>query len=140
MTLVAEPYGRDTSATTRIHRGRVVSGTRLLAEAAFRRLITERGTLLDDPNYGFAVKQFLNADMTPARKAAAPGLIKLEIQKDDRLVDGSVAVDITEERMPNGSLEWTIDASAVGVDEGPFEFSVLVSDVTVELLAIPEVA
>jgi hypothetical protein len=140
MTIVAEPYGRDTSATTRIHRGRVVSGARLLAEAAFRRLVTERGTLLDDPNYGFAVKQFLNADMTPARRAAAPGLIRLELQKDDRIVSGSIRVDITEEREPNGSLSWTIDVAAVGVDEGPFEFSVSVDEVTVELLDLPEVS
>lgn len=138
MTLVAEPYGRDTSATTRIHRGRVVSGARLLAEAAFRRLITDRGTLLDAPNYGFALKTFLNADMTPARRAALPGLIRLELQKDERIVQGSVRVVVTEERTTSGAFEWTIDISATGVDEGPFTFSVAASAVTVELLDLPE--
>lgn len=140
MTLKSEPYGRDTSATNRISRGRMVSGARLLAEAMFRRLITDRGTLLDDPNYGFSLRTFLSAEMTPARRAALPGLVRLELQKDERLVEGSVRVEVTEERLPSGAFSWEIDVSAVGIETGPFTFSVAADAVTVELLDLPEAA
>lgn len=140
MTLRSEPYGRDTSATTRINRGRVVSGATLLGEAMFRRLTTDRGTLLDAPNYGFSLRTFLNADMTPARRAALPGLIRLELQKDERLVEGSVRVVVTEEIDSAGAIEWTVDVSAVGVDTGPFALAISASAVTVELLDLPEAA
>jgi phage baseplate assembly protein W len=134
--LAASPYGRDTSATTRIMRGRLVSGNRLLAEAIVRRLITSRGQLLDDPNYGFALVDLLSKSLTPDEEAAIPSRIKNEIAKDRRLEEGSISVTLTP--TSDGPIrDYEIEISASG-DDGPFELALSIDDLKVSVLSLPE--
>jgi hypothetical protein len=126
-------YGRDVSATTDLHTGRVSTGPRLVAEAAFRRLITARGSLIDDPNYGLDVRQFIHEGLTPGRIASIPGRIKQEVGKDDRILPESLRVDMRLDG-PLTSQVATISVRGLTSDEEPFELVMAVSEITVQLL------
>ena len=56
----------------------------LVAQANYRRLSTERGALIDDPDYGFDLLGLLHAEITPAFIASIPGQVENELRKDDR--------------------------------------------------------
>jgi hypothetical protein len=125
-------YGRDLSCTDTLYSGRTVSGVRLVAEAVYRRLITRKGELFYDIDYGFHVGDELGATTSPAERAALPGKIANEIRKDERVQ--SVDVDVTETG-DTSALSWSIDVRAFTAD-GPFALVLAVSGVTVELLEI----
>lgn len=133
MTVTATPYGQDTSCTDRLRPGRIVSGATLLGEAAYRRLTTRRGTLLDDPTYGLPLLDLLSADVDPELAATYPGQVRAELLKDPRLE--AVTVDIVE-TVTGPARAWTVTISGVGSDGDAFELVVGVSDVTVELLGL----
>lgn len=133
MTLAAPPYGRDTSCTDQMRRGRLVSGGELLGQAAYRRLTTDRGTLLDGPSYGLLVSRLLNADISDDGLASIPGQIRAELLKDPRLDE--VAINITQTPITRGgSVELTIDIQGRGANGDGFALSLLVGEVRVELL------
>lgn len=132
--LQSDPYGRDLSCTDRIIPGRLVSGGQLLAEACYRRLITPRGQLLDDPTYGLAVCQWLGREMTPEFLVSVPGQIRNELTKDPRIE--VVEVTVTTLRGASGAPEMVIDIEGRGVEGETFELSLHVSDVKVQLLSL----
>jgi hypothetical protein len=63
-----------------------------IGQAAIRRLITPRGTLADDPGYGIDVRGYCNRGVTAQELRELGGLVRLELTKDDRIADVSVAV------------------------------------------------
>lgn len=107
----------------------VVSGRTCLAQALARRLITPRGGLIDDPNYGFDLTQFLNADMSPTDIAQCESGTEGECVKDERVLSADASVSVT----PTGSLIVTITVTDA---DGPFSLVLAVSDVTVQLLTV----
>lgn len=127
-------YGQDLSATKRLNYGRIVSGGELLAEAAYRRLITVRGTLLDDPNYGLGLVRWLQTEYTPAMLAALPAIIRLELMKDQRL--DSVNVEIESTRNASSAVAMQIEITGAGVNGEGFSLVLAVTDVTVDLLEL----
>lgn len=127
-------YGQDLSATKRLNYGRIVEGGELLAEAAYRRLITVRGTLLDDPNYGLGLVRWLQSEYTPAMLAALPSIIRLELMKDPRL--DSVNVEITSTRDASSAVAMQVEITGAGVNGEGFSLVLAVSDVTVDLLEL----
>lgn len=133
MTLQAPPYGRALSATTQVHHGRVVSGARLLAEAAFRRITTERGSLQDDLSYGLPVCSWVGSAVSEGDRLAAAAQIRQHIMLDPRFAQ--VSVDIVETR--DGPVaSWEIDIEGQGEEGGTFELAVAASEVSLELLRI----
>lgn len=133
MVLRAPPYGRDTSCTTQMRRGVIVSGGRLLGEATFRRYTTDRGTLLYDPNYGLLITRLINADMTQSELNSIQGQLRTEAMKDRRLDE--VAVNCTQRPIGTSpGVELEIDVEGRGLDGSTFSFGMLVSEVRVELL------
>lgn len=141
MSVVEQPYGRDTSTRftsrgARVDYGRLVSGKRLLAEACLRRLITERGTVLDAPNYGFPIVNLLGQAQTAAGRAAIPGLVRLELQKDARVDSVDVRVTVDESRRP--SIALLLEITVTGVETGPFDLVVSVDELGVKVLSLPE--
>lgn len=70
--------------------GRMISGARLLGQAAFHRLITPRGACLDAPDDGLDVAEFLSLGLTPTEKTGIPGQIAAELRKDERFLDAEV--------------------------------------------------
>jgi phage baseplate assembly protein W len=107
---------------------RVASGLRNIGNALARRLTTERGGLFYAPNYGLDVRRYLNAGMTPQQLAQVQGDIADEVGKDPRIENPTVTV---VQNLPAMTMRITI---ACELAEGPFEFVIGVTSLTVQLL------
>lgn len=128
-------FGLDTSCTTSMHTAVYATGVRLVAEAAFRRLITRKGELLGDEEereYGFHVGDYLGSCTSPSQLAAAPGLIRAELLKDERITSADVFVTETGTASER-AWEIAIDGYT---GAGPFELVLAVSAVTIDILRI----
>jgi hypothetical protein len=103
---------------------REVHGREGLIEAIARRLTTPRGTLFYDRNYGHDVRQYVNAPIPQ------PGLIESQVSgeclKDERVIDADVTVLNVGEELRLAVLITDAD--------GPFELTLVVSLLTVEIL------
>ena len=92
---MATGFGTDLSCRQALHTGRMVRGTRLLAEAVERRLTTPRGTLTggdEERAYGIDLAGYVGAVGDAVAAAALPGVIESELSKDDRIAGVSVSV------------------------------------------------
>ncbi len=105
-------------------------GLRNLGNALARRLVTPRGGLFYDPNYGLDVRAFLNAAFTAQQLAQVQADITAEVSKDERVEDPQVTV---VSNVQTGSMAITIVCELA---EGPFQFLVSVNALTVELLNV----
>lgn len=111
----------------------------VLKQAIFRRLITNRGGIIDDPLYGYNLTQWISKASTPKELAAMKGEIRAEVMKDERVQFCSVLV---EKKSPTVSIAGSRSGNIVGADvtinvrssAGPFTLTLAVGDVTVELL------
>lgn len=110
---------------------RTVSGRRALAEALWRRWTTDRGGLIDDPNYGENLTDHINDDMSPGDVQRALLAAMVEARKDERIVDIKGEVKLGADGVLTMTFE--IDDGA-----GPFSLTAAVSDVTVDLLTVEE--
>lgn len=125
-------YGHDLFCVNDLDPGMLeVDGRVCLAQALARRLITPRGGLLDDPNYGYDLTGFLNDDVTHATLASMQGQINAEMLKDERVIAASSTVVFV-----SGQLIVTISITD-GV--GPFPLVLAVSSVTVQVLSIGQI-
>lgn len=91
-------YGRDVSCTFDVDAqwSEVDAEDPLsIVNASVRRLITERGTNPDDPNYGLNIPGYLSKPLTPSGIEEIQGLAKLELEKDDRVFAATVRVLFT---------------------------------------------
>ena len=132
-------FGRDTSCTNSMRTGRFASGLRLVAEAAYRRLITPRGMLRggdEEANYGFNLAELIGSTTSAADAAALPGRIAAELLKDERLE----SVDAVVTPMKSGPVTTFQIAVSARTAEGPFVLTINASSVTVELIGIKEAA
>jgi len=132
-------FGRDTSCLpgTGLRTGRLVSGPRLVAEAGVRRLTTRRGTLRggeEEANYGKDLTELVGTVGTTNAAAALPGQIKAELSKDERIDPGKISVTVTS-TVSGPSTKWNVAVKGETA-EGPFDFVLAVSDVSVELLGM----
>lgn len=138
--MAAVDYGRDTSVTTGRRSGRIVSGLRLLGEAAFRRITTPRGMLRggrDEANYGLDVCELLGSVDGEAGVKAMAGRIELELRKDQRFLRVDVSVAIVEG--DSADIEAEIDVAIVAA-AGPFTLKLRVDEVTAEMVGFKEAA
>lgn len=108
--------------------GLEVSGRRCLAEAIARRLTTPRGRLIDDPNYGFDLTQFINADLSPADIAQIQAQAAQECLKDQRVIAANVSITFVA-----NTLSVTV---LVQDGTGPFTLVLAIGSVTPPTLAI----
>lgn len=106
-----------------------VAGWRGLGQALGRRLITPRGTLIDDPSFGFDVRSAVNSALTPTQIAALESDLADELVGDERVETAAVSVAFAA-----GSSRLTIRATIETAD-GPFRLVLAVSAVTTEILA-----
>jgi hypothetical protein len=122
-------FGIDLSATTGLDPAfTLVSGDRILAEAALRRLTTQRGSLFYAPDYGTDVRELLLGKMDVRRLADWRARIEAEIRKDDRISSVRASLVFDPQR-----ATVTVRVAGEGAD-GPFRFTLAVSAVSVELL------
>lgn len=79
-------YGRDLSCVMDLTSSMAEStGRILLAEACARRLQTDRGELLDDPDYGYNIVGELGTDINLTDLARIQSQIDEELVKDERV-------------------------------------------------------
>lgn len=102
-----------------------------IAQAAYRRITTPRGTLEDDPDYGIDVVEDLSKASSEEERRSLAGRIRSEISKDERVA--SVVVTVTDL-----GAEKTIEI--VGTPEGSDEQFRLVLALTDGELLVREMA
>ena len=110
---------------------RTTSGRTMLAQALVRRIITPRGTLIGDEEYGTDITEMVNDDMSAGDIAALNSAVEAEWQKDERVLDASVTSVLSRQ----GIL------TIVGVitdQKGPFSLTLAVSQLTIDLLAVSQ--
>ena len=109
---------------------RTVSGRTALAQALYRRWTTDRGTLIDDPNYGTNLTDAINDDVGPSGIGEIVAAAGAEARKDERVRD-----IVGEGVLVEGVLTLTFTVTDA---DGPFALTVSVSDVTVEILTVQQ--
>lgn len=97
---------------------------RAIVQACIRRLTCPRGGLPDDPDYGFDVRAFANHGVTQAEIRDLAGRVRMELRKDDRVVDAVVSVT-TAIGQP---LYLEVMISPADPDFGTFTFTANVDD------------
>lgn len=104
----------------------------IVAQAAVRRLITPRGALLDDADYGFDLRGYCNRGVTLEDLRTLQNRAEAEVLKDERL--SAAAINITIE-YPSG-LTVTGELTPADPSFEPFAFVVAVTDaeVLIELI------
>lgn len=115
--------------------GRFSSGPRLVAEAAYRRLRTKKGTLRggdDELDYGMDLLDAIGRIATASEAAALPGQIEAELSKDERIEQ--VDVDVTAATV-GPSTTWTVKIDG-HTAAGPFSLVLNITDVTVEIIGV----
>jgi hypothetical protein len=63
-----------------------------VGQAIARRLITPRGGLVDDPNYGLDLRGYVNRGVTQNSMLQLAAQVRAEALKDDRVIDANVIV------------------------------------------------
>lgn len=99
-----------------------------LAQSVGRRLISPTGSLFYDSDYGDDVRRYLNSP-SPATARKAGASAENEAEKDERVERADAAATLAGDDL-------SIDVRLVD-GEGPFELTLNVSDLTVELLTEP---
>lgn len=128
-------YGRDVSCTTALKPGRLVTGARLVGEAAYRRLTTPRGMLRggeEEADYGIDLSEMVGSVATKADAAALGGRIRSELTKDERIFEVDVRV-IATSAGPATEFDITVTAETTG---GPFTLVLAASEVTTALVGL----
>ncbi len=126
-----DDFGTDFSGITDLDaRCSTVTGRRLLAEAIARRLSTPRGRLIKHPDYGTDLTEYINDDIGPGDLAAMQSAIVAECLKDERVQD----VDVSITAPVGGVGEYLIELS-IDDGDGPFDLTLSVGEVSVELLS-----
>ncbi len=122
-------FGSDLSCVNDLSAdGRVVSGFQLVGEAVARRWLTPRGRLIGDPNYGFDLTEYINADMSDRDIAALRAGAAAEAEKDERVDACVVTAELADGVLTVvGKCETTL---------GPFTLTVAVDTVNVTLLSV----
>ena len=115
--------------------GAEVTGTVLVGQAIARRLSTPRGGLIDDPNYGYDLTQWLNADVGPQDLGQIQANTQAECLKDQRITSAVVTVTPPASALIQGVTAIYMMVSIVlTTGAGPFTLTLAVSNVTVVLL------
>ena len=124
------------------------SGRRCLAEALVRRVLTPRGQLLDDPDYGEDLLAWLNDDVDANSIRRLASVLDAEWLKDERVIAADVVVQFVGESQvaaarsgivtnPNPGMLGVLVISATITDgTGPFLLVISASAAGVALLEV----
>lgn len=127
---MATDFGMAIDCTTSVgRRFAFASGLRNLGNSLVRRLITPRGKLPWDPDYGTDMRDFLHSGATPINRFTAARAAQDEVTKDERILSAIA----TAAYVGNGILR--IDLACQTAD-GPFQLILAVDALTVEILRL----
>ena len=107
----------------------MATGNRSVSEAIARRWQTPRGGLIDDPNYGYDLSDFVNDDLKLSDLGRIANLAGAEARKDERVLTCAVTIELTAA----GELRVTANVKTA---TGPFQLVLAVSQVSVRLLSV----
>lgn len=96
-----------------------------MVQAIARRIINPRGGNPWDTEYGTDIKQYIADSETPERAADA---LAAEVLKDERVQSSAVRIDSSVKN------RWLVFVSFVTNENIRYEFTLAVTDVTVEIL------
>jgi hypothetical protein len=117
-----------------------------LAQNLGRRLITPRGALIYDVNYGYDLNQWINADVSQADISQIQGYVRQEMLKDQRVISANVSaqyVGVSQVQAALTAIVAVPDPFPQGVivlniqiqdSLGPFTLTVTVDNVSVQLI------
>jgi phage baseplate assembly protein W len=103
-----------------------VSGRVALAQSLARRLITPRGALIYDVNYGYDLNQWVNADVSQADIAQIQGYVRQEMLKDQRVISAQVSSQYV------GPTQVTVAQTAIVADPNPYPTGVIVLNIQIQ--------
>lgn len=124
-------YGSDLYCYDDIREtGQTVDGLNALAQNIYRRISTDRGSVIGSPNYGLDIRSFLHRGLDPTTLIAVPALIELEVKKDVRVqkctvtvlsrTDASIKLRITVQAITEtgvaGQFDLTVNVTKAGVE------------------------
>lgn len=125
---MADDYGTDCTATTDLDPYfTLVSGTTVVAQSLARRLQTPPGGLLDDPDYGYDLRSWVNRDMTTRDRFELTQRVEAEVMKDERVSSVVVSLGVTTTTI-------TVDLAVTLRAGETFPLVLTVSSVTVSVL------
>lgn len=128
---MATYYGSDSGPCTTdlpLISTTITDPKRLIGERTIRRLTTPRGALAlinDDPNFGYDVRQYVNAKLTPDDIATAASNIHDEVTKDEQIESANVEFTLGA----GGSV--VIDI-AMQTLVGPFSLTLTINELTTQ--------
>ena len=128
-------FGRDIWCDDSLRTGRMATGSRLVAQGAYHRLITPRGTLRggdDEADFGLDLAGIVGSVTSDADARRLEGMVRGEIRKDERIASVSVVVTRT---VTGAEVSLRVDIAAE-TDSGPFDLVLGVSLVSVEVLSL----
>jgi phage baseplate assembly protein W len=103
----------------------------LIAQALIRRWMTPRGMLLDDPDYGTDLAEFMHDEVDELSLARMRAEARAEALKDERVVDCTITA--TRYTLATGTVEFDF---LVECAETSLRLVVAVTDVSVSLLSV----
>jgi len=127
-------YGRDLACVTEISptlEQTDPESPRGIAEGLARRLITPRGTLPDDAEYGLDLRRYVNRGTPLAELEDLAGAIRQEAGKDDRVDRVSAAVELVDRGL---RVSVRVTPFAIGSKDFAFVLSVTSSAVLIEAI------
>lgn len=110
-----------------------VSGVQNVAQAIYRRLITPRGGVIDDPNYGTDISALIDDVQTSRQAAIIAQQIDVEAMKDERVLSSQTQGEF---RQIKGSEVRYIASTVATTATGPFSLVLSISNVSVDVLTI----
>ena len=123
-------YGSELSCTLDVDpNGSMVSGGHLIAEALYRRVITPRGRVIDDPNYGTDLTQYINDDQPKSAQAQIQAAVVQECLKDERVLQCTCTTSLNS----IGVMSITIYFIAA---PGPFTLVLAATPTSVNILSV----
>lgn len=129
---MAVDYGTDISCIPDLDpTGAVITGNGVLAESILRRLVTQRGTLIDSLNYGTDVRGWVNEVASSGEAIArVKTVIERECRQDERVFSADAQVWYDQ---PSSSMGISITLATAN---GPFKLVLAANAVNLQVLQL----
>lgn len=105
-----------------------VRGKRVVLERLVRRFRTARGDLDYAPDDGLDLVQWVNEATTPMQRRTLGNYMLLEAKKDEAVLDAIITMNFNSAVQRLDINVW------VDTEEGPFDFTLGVNELTVQVL------
>lgn len=128
-------YGTSVWCGDKLRTGRLVSGSRAVAQSLYRRFTTPRGTLRGSDTaatFGYDLAGLVGSVGTDAAVAAIPAIVRAEALKDERVARCTVASSSSQDSAGLVAITLTLDVALANSSE-VFSLSLSVTDAGVAL-------